>query len=210
LSRLPHFPKELNMLAKRRLVLSSSEVLVTDILRREDLAGTVLAAQVLENARHEAEQILAAAQGQAQYEKDQALAQFWDGANHFLQQLEQQRLALAQQAMEAVEALLNEALAQLLDQTSLAERSRALIKNLAAGQIVETTAVLNAHPDMLESLGAWLSASRFAGHWQLKGDPLLAPQALRLSDANGAFDIDWDSLRRGLAGDAAPSCPSRP
>jgi type III secretion protein L len=191
------------MLAKRRLVLSSSAVLVTDILRREDLAGTVLAAQVLDNAHAEAEQILAAAHARAQHEKDQALAQFWDSANDFLQQLEQQRQALAEASMEAVEALLNEALADLLDQTSLAERSRALMRNLAAGQLVETTAVLSAHPEMLDSLGEWLSASRFADHWQLKGDPALAPQTLRLSDANGAFEIDWDSLRRGLVGSSA-------
>ena len=52
------------MLAKRRLVLSSSAVLVTNILRREDLAGTMLAAEVLDNARAEAEQILAAAHAQ--------------------------------------------------------------------------------------------------------------------------------------------------
>jgi type III secretion protein L len=188
------------MLAKRRLVLSSSAVLVTDILRREDLADTVLAAGVLDNARAEAGQVLAAAHTQAQHEKDQALAHFWLSANGFLQQLEQQRLALAEQAMEAVESLLNEALADLLDQTSLAERSRALMRNLAAGQSVETAAVLSAHPDMLDSLGEWLSASRFADHWQLKSDPALAPQTLRLSDANGAFDIDWDSLRRGLVG----------
>jgi type III secretion protein L len=191
------------MLAKRRLVLSSSAVLATDILRREDLAGTVLAAQVLDNARAEAEQILAAAHARAQHEKDQALAQFWNSANDFLQQLEQQRQALAEASMEAVEALLNEALADLLDQTSLAERSRALMRNLAAGQLVETTAVLSAHPEMLDSLGEWLSASRFADHWQLKGDPALAPQTLRLSDANGAYDIDWDSLRRGLVGSSA-------
>ncbi len=193
------------MLAKRRLVLSSSAVLVTDILRREDLAGTVLAAEVLGNARAEAEQILADAHAQAQQEKDQALAQFWDSANDFLQQLEQQRSALAQESMEAVEALLSEALAELLDQTTLAERSRALMRNLAAGQTVETRAVLSAHPDMLDSLAEWLSASRFADHWQLKGDPTLAPQTLRLSDAHGAFDIDWDSLRRGLAGPTAHS-----
>ena len=191
------------MLAKRRLVLSSSAVLVTDILRREDLAGTVLAAQVLDNAHAEAEQILAAAHARAQHEKDQALAQFWDSANDFLQQLEQQRQALAEASMAAVEALLNEALADLLDQTSLAERSRALMRNLAAGQLVETTAVLSAPPEMLDSLGEWLSASRFADHWQLKGDPALAPQTLRLSDANGAFEIDWDSLRRGLVGSSA-------
>jgi type III secretion protein L len=188
------------MLAKRRLALSSSSVLLTDILRREDLSDTVLAAEVLSSARAEAEKVLAAAHSQAQRERDQALAQFWDSANGFLTQLQQQRLALAEESMHAVETLLNEALAELLDQTSLAERSRALMRNLAAGHTVESSAVLSAHPDILDSLSDWLSASRFADHWHLKADPKLAPQSLRLSDAHGAFDIDWDGLRRGLLG----------
>jgi len=49
-------------------------------------------------------------------------------------------------------------------------------------------------------VGEWLSQSRFAECWQLRGDVSLAPQSLRLSDANGAFDVDWPSLRRGLLG----------
>jgi type III secretion protein L len=188
------------MLAKRRLVLSPSAVLVEPLLRREDIADTQLAAEVLSNARHQAALILEDARHQAQQEKDEALGQFWASANQFLQALNQQRQALERESMVAVEALLTSTLARLLDESTLAERTRALVKNLAGSQPYETQATLGAHPDMLDDLSQWLAQSRFAEHWQLKPDPSLAPQSLRLSDANGAFEIDWTSLRRGLLG----------
>jgi type III secretion protein L len=86
----------------------------------------------------------------------------------------------------------------LLDETSLVERIRALVRNLATSQVDEAAATLSCHPQVLEPLGEWLADSRFAGHWQLKGDTSMPPDALRLSHANGAFDIDWQSLHRGL------------
>ncbi|EGH08739.1 type III secretion component protein HrpE, partial [Pseudomonas savastanoi pv. glycinea str. race 4] len=46
----------------------------------------------------------------------------------------------------------------------------------------------------------WRADSRFAQYWQLKRDASLTTERLRLSDANGAFDIDWATLRNGLAG----------
>jgi type III secretion protein L len=188
------------MLAKRRLVLSSTAVLGETILRREDIADSQRAAEVLDDARRQARQILDDAEHQAQQLQDQALAQFWDRTERFLQDLEQQRQIQQEQGMHAVEQLLHGALSGLLDKADLAERTRALVRHLAASQPVETVATLSAHPDMLLSLSQWLEGSRYAEHWQLKGDASLAADSLRLSDANGAFDVDWASLRRGLLG----------
>lgn len=188
------------MLAKRSLALSSSAVLTQTILRRDDLADMQLAAEVLGNARGQASQLLADAREQAQQEKDRALAQVWDSANDFLQSLERQRLALEREAISAVEDLFNSAMAQLLDEATLPERTRALVRNLAASQASEAVATLSCHPEMQGSLLQWLADSRFAECWQLKTDQSLAPLTLRLSDADGAFDIDWPSLRRGLLG----------
>lgn len=188
------------MLAKRSLNLASSAVLAETLLRREDIADMQRASDVLRNAQREAEQILDDAHQQAQREKQKALAQFWEAANQTLDNLEQQRQTLQREAMNAVEELLNGTLARLLDETTLAERTRALVRNLADSQRFEAVAILSAHPDMLDELSKWLAESRFAEHWQLKGDPLMAPQTLRLSDDNGAFDIDWQALRRGLLG----------
>jgi len=188
------------MLAKRRLALASSDVLLDTILRREDLADIQLAEEVLGNARQHAAQILADARDQAQRETDAALAEFWAKANGALDALEQERQGLQQEAVNAVEDLLNTALSRLLDETTLAERTRALIRNLADSQRHEAVATLSTHPDQLDELRNWLAQSRFSEHWQLKSDPLMPPLTLRLSDANGTFDIDWMSVRRGLLG----------
>lgn len=188
------------MLAKRSLSLASDAVLVETILRRDDLVDVQLASQVLRDAHLQAEQILAQAREQAQIERDQALAQFWESANGFLQDLQQERQTLQHESMVAVEELLSSALARLLDETLLAERTRVLIRHLADSQRHEAVATLSAHPEMIDDLRQWLEHTRFAEYWQLKDDPLMSPQTLRLSDANGAFDIDWASLRNGLVG----------
>ncbi|MFY1663054.1 type III secretion system stator protein SctL [Pseudomonas sp. Pseu.R1] len=188
------------MLAKRSLSLASSAVLAEPLLRRDDLVDLQRACEVLRNAHLDAQQILADAREQAQRERDQALAQFWMDANAVLQDLEQQRQTLQRESMAAVEELLNQTLARLLDETTLAERTRALVRHLADSQRYAVSATLSAHPDRLDALADWLTDSRFSEHWQLKGDPLMPPEALRLSDDNGAFDIEWASLRRGLLG----------
>jgi len=186
------------MLVKRRLSLGPTIVLAEPIVRREDLADSRLARELLDAARLQADQLLAQVQEQAQRLLDQALAEFWGTANGFLQSLEEQRLASQRDAMASVEELLNLALGRLLDESSLVERVRALVRNLAASQVDEAAGTLSCHPQLLEPLGQWLADSRFADHWQLRGDTSMPPDALRLSHANGAFDIDWQSLRRGL------------
>ncbi|KPW27918.1 Type III secretion protein HrpE [Pseudomonas amygdali pv. mellea] len=188
------------MLAKRSITLTGNAVLPEPVLRREDIANSLLARNILADARKQAEQILVLEQEKAERQHQQALAQFWETANAFLGELQMQRDALQQQAMVAVEELLSVALRQLLDETTLAERARALVRNLAASQLNEAVATLSVHPDMAEPVAEWLAESRFAEHWQLKRDATLAPECLRLSDANGAFDIDWTTLCNGLAG----------
>lgn len=188
------------MLAKRTIALTDAAVLPEPILRREAIADSLLAREILVDAQQQVQQILVRQQEEGERLHQQALARFWETANAFLQGLEAQREALQQQAMDAVEALLSDALRHLLDETSLAERARALVKNLAASQPNEAVATLSAHPDMVEPLAEWLAQSRYAGHWQLKRDATMVPDSLRLSDANGAFEIDWADLHKGLLG----------
>lgn len=186
------------MLAKRSIALTDAALLPEPILRREDIAGSLRACEVLSDARRQAQQMLVLQEEESGRRHAQALASFWETANGFLAELKAERGAFEQQAMDTLEALLNEALRHLLDETTLAERTRALVKNLAASQPDKTVATLSAHPDMLEPLQEWLAQSRFSEHWQVRGDATIASGSLRLSDANGAFDIDWASLRDGL------------
>jgi type III secretion protein L len=188
------------MLAKRSLCVNSATIVAEPILRHADIVDSLRAREVLEDARRQGEQLLTELQAQAQSRHEQALAEFWDTANGFLHSLGQQRESLQREAMASVEALLTSALSRLLDETTLAERVRALARNLAASQLNESVATLSCHPDMLGALTRWLTDSRFAEHWQLRSDASLPADSLRLSDANGAFDIDWKHLRRGLLG----------
>ncbi|WP_024677165.1 type III secretion system stator protein SctL [Pseudomonas syringae] len=188
------------MLAKRSIALTAAALLREPILRREDIADSLLARDILADARQQATQILALEQEKAEHLQQQALAQFWENANAFLGELQVQREALQQQAMTAVEELLSESLRHLLDDTTLAERARALARNLAASQLNEAVATLSVHPEIAEPVAEWLADSRFSEHWQLKRDATIASDSLRLSDANGAFDIAWADLRKGLLG----------
>jgi type III secretion protein L len=188
------------MLARRSIALTTAALLPEPILRREDIADSLLARDLLAHAQLQAEQLLALEQEKARHLQQQALTQFWENANAFIGDLQQQRETLQQEAMAAVEVLLSESLQHLLDDTTLAERARALARNLAASQLNEAIATLSVHPDMAEPVAEWLAQSRFAEHWQLKRDASVASGSLRLSDANGAFDIDWKTLRDGLLG----------
>ncbi|AHG42317.1 type III secretion protein [Pseudomonas syringae CC1557] len=189
------------MLAKRSIALTAAALLPEPILRREHIADSLLASDVLADAQQQASQLLALEQEKAQRLTQQVLAEFWESANSLLAGLQSQREALQEQAMCAVETLLSESLRQLLDDTTLAERARAVVRNLAASQLNEALATLSVNPDMAEPVAEWLAESRFAEHWQLKRDATIAVGSLRLSDANGAFDIDWTNLRNGLLGD---------
>ncbi|CAM3058294.1 type III secretion protein [Pseudomonas floridensis] len=188
------------MLAKRSIALTNAALLPEPIMRREAIADSLLAQDILANAHVQARQMLSQQQEEADRRQQQALAEFWTSANAFLAELQAQRQVLQQQVMESLEHLLTDALKQLLDETSLAERARALSRNLAASQLNEVGATLSVHPDIADSVAEWLTKSRFVEHWQLKRDASMPRESLRLSDANGAFDIDWVTLRNGLTG----------
>ena len=190
------------MLAKRSIALTAA-VLPEPILRRESIADSRLAEQLLADAQLQAERLLQQQQQANQALQRQALAEFWEVANGFLQGLQEQRQEQQRQMHGAVQRLLSEALQQLLDDTTLAERARAVLRNLALSQSCETLATLSCPVEMLEPVSQWLGQSRFADYWQLKVDPSMAPGALRLSHAQGVFEIAWKDLREGLLGASA-------
>jgi len=188
------------MLVRRRLSLGAEALLREPILRHEDLADAQRASDLLLAAQTEAEALIAEAQGQCQRSLDQAAGEFWEQANHFLQTLEDQRLALQRSAVESAEALLTQALTQLFDDTSVAERGRALINHLAASQSYACTATLTCPPELFADVQAWVAGSRFAALWQLREDISMPAQTLRLSSDAGEFDLDWPGLVRCLLG----------
>lgn len=185
------------MLARRTLTLGVA-VLQEPILRQEHVDDARQAQHVLALAEQQAAAILAAAEQEAQRQITLAVGEFWVGANEFLQGFDYERTAYQAQALGTVEQLLNETLGRLLDATGLPERTRALLRDLAASQPIAATATLICHPDLEPVVQAWLVESRFAPFWQVQSSSAMAPLALTLSHASGAFDLDWQSLRDGL------------
>ncbi|WP_437883142.1 type III secretion system stator protein SctL [Pseudomonas sp. LRF_L74] len=192
------------MLARRSLVWAQ-QVLDEPIVRRETLQDVRRASECLQQARREAEAILDAAEQESRQRVDAAQAAFWQQANSFLDALRQEQMALERASLEAVERLLNLALARVLDDTTLPERIRALLKNLADSQGTDSSASLICHPDNIDALRSWLAASRFSAVWKVEGDAGLAPDAIRLSHEQGAFDLDWTGLRQALLAGAPVS-----
>lgn len=185
------------MLIKRRLSLGVP-VLAEPILRREQLHDSLRAQDLLAQAEQQAAQLLQETQQQQQAWLDQAAASFWNQANALLQNIEEERAAYRRAALVSVESLLNTALARLLDDTDQTQRIRALLNNLDQGLPHKAEANLSCHPDAAVTVQQWLAEMNLGELWVVHSDPDMAPQALRLSNALGAFDIDWNSLQRGL------------
>lgn len=185
------------MLARRSLSLGLP-VLEEPIVRREHLAEARQAQDVLALAEQQADQIRAQAHEDAQVHIEQAVGEFWAGANAFLQSLEEEREAFRDQALGAVEQLLNQALSRLLDAAELPERTRVLLRELAASQPVAAVATLTCHSALLDTVHTWLAESRFARLWDVQSNDTLPTHSLTLIHASGTFDVDWHTLRGGL------------
>lgn len=185
------------MLAKRTLTLGTP-VLEEPILRREHLDDARRAHDVLVQARQQAQRMLDEAEQEARYQIEQAVGQFWAEANAFVQGLEEERETFRREALSSVEQLLNQALSRLLDTASLPERTRALLRDLAASQPIASVATLNCHPDLAPAVDEWLAQSRFAQVWEVQCNSTLSAETVTLSHASGAFEVDWNRLRAGL------------
>lgn len=185
------------MLTKRRFALGSS-VLEEPILRRQHLEESLRADELLAQARLQAEQLLLQAHEQRQQYLDEAVASFWSEANALLAAIQEERASYQRNALSAVDSLLNVALSRLLDDTELPQRISALLRNLADGLPNKVEASLACHPEAAATVRDWLKAMDLDMLWHVQEDSTMAAESLRLSNALGAFHIDWPSLRRGL------------
>lgn len=190
------------MLVKRRLAVPE-QVLHEPLLRRETLDEVRRAEQLLEQARQQADELLQAAEQQCQQYLQDAQAAFWEQANFQLQAFADEHAALQREVLASLDRLLSHALSRLLDETDLPQRIHAVLRNLSASPAAQAAATLSCHPQQAQAVRAWLDASPFASLWTVHESPQLGLQALRLSHAQGALELDWDGLRSSLAGQPA-------
>lgn len=190
------------MLAVRKLTLAADCQLIGEpLLRRETIDDCLLAGQVLEAAREQAQRILDAALIEAQALRDdaaeQAQAQVWEQAQALLDDWRTQREQMWEGLNETARQLLNEALRTLLGEVPEPARIDALLLHLKAAQPADEASVLHCHPDLAQVLAERL---RVLGHanWAVRADPQLPADGLSLRTGSGDFNLSWQALQRWI------------
>jgi type III secretion protein L len=190
------------MLVVRKLMLVGDRQLIGEpLLRRETIEDCLLAAQVLEVAREQAQSILDAALTQAQALREdaaeQAQAQVWEQAQALFDDWQTQREQMWEGLNETARQLLDEALRTLLGEVPEPTRIDSLLRHLKAAQPADEASVLHCHPDLAQVLAERL---RVLGHsnWTVRADPQLPAQGLSLRTGSGDFNLSWQALQRWI------------
>ncbi|MFJ4192631.1 type III secretion system stator protein SctL [Pseudomonas sp. NPDC089534] len=189
------------MLTRRRLSLSHPQALPDDpVLRREIFEDSLLAGQLLEHARAQAETLLADAREEADRLREdaqaRAVADVLQQADALLAQWQAQREQMWDGILASAEALMGQAWQQLLGEQGDAVRIAALCRQLSAARPPDEPGVLHCHPDRLDLAARHLQQAQAV--WSLRADPQQAPDSLCLRTEQGDFTLDWQSLGSAL------------
>ncbi|WP_260954408.1 type III secretion system stator protein SctL [Pseudomonas citri] len=188
------------MLAVRKITLASdSPVIGEPLLRRETLADCLLAGQILESAREQAQGILDAALAEAQVLREeaagQAQAQVWEQAQALFDDWQAQREQMWAGLNETARQLLKEALRTLLGEVPQPGRIDALLHHLKAAQPADESAVLHCHPQRVQALSERLASPSYS-NWTVRADPQLPEDGMSLRTESGEFNLSWQALER--------------
>ncbi|MBX9404944.1 type III secretion system stator protein SctL [Pseudomonas baetica] len=185
------------MLTRRSLTLSDSRALPDGpVLRRETLEQSLMAGQLLEAARSEAEQILAEARSQAeqlaQEARAQAGAQIWRQADALFSEWQAQREQMWEQITGNAQTLVTRTLECLLGELEPQERIAALLRQIAAAHPREDVGTLHCHPQDLAEVDRQVQSAQAV--WSVRADAQLPRDSLCLRTTLGDFSLSWNAL----------------
>ncbi|GFM58345.1 hypothetical protein PSCICF_45230 [Pseudomonas cichorii] len=188
------------MLTSRSLTLTSNRSTVNEpLLRREVLEQSLLAEELLEDARARAREILDIAEAEAealrQRCEEQTRAEVWQQAQSLLDDLREQRERTLATVVEAAEDLVQQALQLVLGELSDGQKVSAVLRQLTSASPNEESALIYCHPDRITLLAQSLEEQGQLG-WTLRGDPNLEPDAISLRTEHGDFSLSWNALQR--------------
>ncbi|OEC32661.1 type III secretion protein L [Pseudomonas cuatrocienegasensis] len=190
------------MLASRSLTLTPNRSTVNEpLLRREVLAQSLLAEELLDDARAQAQAIFDTAQAEVQALRQrceaEARAEVWKQAQGLLDDLRQQREVTLASIVEAAQELVQQALEIVLDELPDDKKVSAVLRQLTLAISNEESALIYCHPDQLTQLAHSLQEQGQRG-WTLRGEPSLAPDALSLRTEQGDFSLSWSALQQHI------------
>lgn len=189
------------MLTLRRLSLSHPQALPSGpVLPREILENSLLAEQLLDAARAQAQTLLDEAREAATRLQEEARAsaraEVWRQADALLSDWQEQRQRMWEHITATAEALLGQAWRQLTGEQDEPLRIAAVIRQLAAVQASDEAGVLHCHPDGVSAVSDALQHLQAA--WSVRADPQLAADTVCLRTEQGEFSLGWSSLSQAL------------
>ena len=192
---------------KKLRVLSDSPLSVGPLLSREMLAEHQQALELLQvaerqaqarqaQAEEEAAQLLAAARARADATVAEAQQAFIARTEQFFADWQQERQAWREALIPKAEALLQQAMTQLLAELPAEARLTAMLHQLQQAQGRQSAATLSCSPDSLTEVGNWLRQSPL--DWQLIGDSTLDSDRLLLATDSGELSLSWSQICSAL------------
>ena len=183
--------------------LTQCRVLTREAIAEHQQALTVMqlaeqqAQQRLEEATREADLLLAEAQKRIEERVKSQTAQQQQDFYHQAQQLfahwQEQEQQWQRDLIPRAEALLSQAMSQLLDQQPDAARLKATINQLLKAQGRQAAATLICAPVQQSAVEAWL-AGRPQLVWDISTDTALASDQLILSTEKGELHLSWSRI----------------
>ncbi|WP_380184443.1 type III secretion system stator protein SctL [Kalamiella sp. sgz302252] len=150
----------------------------------------------LAQAEEEAEALLAAAQARA----DEAVAAqqqaFVARAEELFADWQEQQQKWQEALIPRAEALLQQAMGQLLAELPEEARLEAMLRQLQQAQGRQTNATLSCAPARLAQAESWLEQRPL--EWQLVADSSLPSDTLRLATDNGELSLSWVQVEAAL------------
>lgn len=186
------------MLVRRELILRGHQQgPYQPVIKRQHLADSVRAEEVLQRAEAQAEAIAERAQQEREQLLEEAERTFWQQAQQALVRIEEQcnamRAAIERDATEVLIA----ALGHCLDEIPEPSRLRAMVGKLAQQRLSNSDITLYCHPSQQSTLQQVLQQQHLP-HFRLVGDTQMESDKLGLETDTGHFEISWDALCSGL------------
>lgn len=189
------------MLTRKRIVLLNGDADLAPIISREQLKEHQQAQNILAQAERKAQMILddADQQRQAQWmaSRQQAELAFWQQADPVLAAWQQQYQRLEAQVVEVMDAVLVQALEQLVGEVPEPARLTALLRQLLRVKSADELGDLYCHPLQHEQIATWLEQRPHLA-WQLYVDEALPTTCLKLLTAHGELHLDWQQAVQRL------------
>lgn len=185
------------MLTIRTVSLLNGQADLAPVLSHQQIQQQNGAQDLLQQARFQAEQIIRQAEEEAAQIRQQTAAaaseKFWQQAELFFAQWQQQQHMM----IESLDQVVNAALQQLLTELPESARTQALLYQLLKASNPTVAGRLRCHPQLETDVSQWLQQHP-AINWKIIADDSLLADTIQLSTDQGDLLLNWTQATSAL------------